>query len=164
MLPFWGIVYALTLDKPSPTVAGPLTQGQTEFTTCGACHGSTGGGGVGPKLAGGAVLSQFPKIQDHLYWVMEGSAGFQQLGIKTFGAHNSPVEPGMPSWADALTPTQLIGVVRYERETLSGQKVTPAILTQEYNAILAMIKQKYPDKLADFQAAVASFKGLDPSS
>jgi mono/diheme cytochrome c family protein len=164
MLPIWGIVYMYTLDKPSPKIAGPITTGQTEFATCSACHGGGGVGGIGPKLAGGNVLAQFPKIQDHLRWVMEGSAGFRALGIPTYGTKHTSIDAGtMPGWA-TLDANTLIGVVRYEREVLSGQKVTTATLATEYNGILAMVKQYFPARLAEFQAAIASYKGLPLTS
>jgi mono/diheme cytochrome c family protein len=164
MLPVWGIVYMYTLDKPSPTVAGPIATGTTEFATCAACHGGGGVGGVGPKLAGGNVLKQFPKIQDHLRWVMEGSQGFKDLGILTYGTKHTSVNAGvMPGWS-SLDANHLVGVVRYEREVLSGQKLTQPQLDKEYADILAMIKQYFPTRYSEFQAAIAGYKGLPLTS
>jgi hypothetical protein len=111
------------------------------------------------------VLAQFPNIQDHLYWVMEGSAGFKAAGLQTYGTKKTSVDAGnMPGWAGQLDALHLIGVVRYERETLSGQKVTAADLTKEYADILTMIKAKFPARLAEFQAAIANFKSLPPTA
>jgi len=165
MLPIWGIVYALTLDAPTSAVAGPLATGASEFTTCASCHGGGGVGGVGPRLAGGAVLTQFPNIQDHLEWVMDGSAGFKAQGRLTYGTKKTSVDAGvMPGWATQLDANHLIGVVRYERETLSAQKVTQADLDKEYADILTMIKAKFPARVSEFQAAIAAYKGLPLTS
>jgi len=157
LLPLWALVYGLTLDKPTAREAGPLAQGAITYSTCAACHGGTGGGGVGPALNGGAVLKTFPKAADQLYWVLEGTAGFKGLGIPTYGATNKPVGGvgNMPGW-QALTAKELIGVIRHEREVLSGEKFDPKV----YDEIQAMIDEKFPDKSAEFKAAIAEWKLL----
>jgi mono/diheme cytochrome c family protein len=164
MLPIWALMYALTLDKPTPTTAGPLAEGATVYAKCAGCHGGTGGGGVGPQLAGGAVLKQFPNVADHLYWVMEGSAGFKAAGIQTYGTQKKSVDAGvMPGWS-SLTAEELISVVRHERETLSGEKVDAAALKQQYDDIQKMVDAKFPDRSAEFKAAIAGWAALPPES
>jgi mono/diheme cytochrome c family protein len=160
--PIWVLIFALTLDKPTPKTAGPMALGAATYNTCAACHGGQGEGGVGPQLSGGKVLQTFPKFADQLYWVMEGTQGFQQQGLTTYGTGvKKPLGGGnMPAWGDALTADKLIGVVRHEREKLSGEKFDPAI----YDETLAMIKAKFPAKLAEFQAAIDSWKDLPPDA
>jgi mono/diheme cytochrome c family protein len=164
MLPIWALMYALTLDKPSATTAGPVLEGATVYSKCAGCHGGTGGGGVGPQLSGGAVIKQFPNIADHLSWVMEGSEGFRKAGLKTFGTSKTSIDNGvMPGWA-TLSAEDLIAVVRHERETLSGEKVDAASLKQQYDEILAMVKDKFPAREGEFKAAIDGWAGLPPDA
>jgi mono/diheme cytochrome c family protein len=163
MLPIWALMYALTLDKPSPREAGPLTEGATVFASCAACHGGTGGGGVGPALSGGAVIEQFPEAADQLHWVMEGSEGFKALGIETYGTSKNPIKGGMPGWK-SLTAEQLIAVIRHERETLSGEEVDAESLKKEYEGIMEMVRKNYPDREDEFQAVVDEWADLPPDS
>jgi mono/diheme cytochrome c family protein len=159
--PIWVLIFALTLDKPTPKEPGPLALGAATYTSCAACHGGSGEGGVGPELDNGKVLQTFPKFADQLYWVMEGTAGFAAQGKTTYGATNKPLNAGiMPAWGDSLTPSQLIGVVRHEREKISGEKFDPKI----YDEVMAMVKQEFPAKAADFQAAIDSWKDLPPDA
>lgn len=165
-LPIWALMYALTLDKPAPKMAGPLSEGATTYGSCAGCHGPTGGGiGSFPKLSGGAVVEEFPNPADHLYWVMEGTAGFKTLGIATFGKSQKPVggAGNMPGW-QSLTAQQLIGVVRHERETLSGEKMDAATLQKEYADMLAMVKEKFPARASEFEDAINGWAGLPPTA
>jgi mono/diheme cytochrome c family protein len=160
-LPIWAIIYGLTLDKPTAREAGPLAQGALTYSSCASCHGGGGGGGVGPALNGGAVLKTFPNIADQMYWVIEGTAGFKELGIPTYGAQNKPVGGGgvMPAW-DTLTAKELIAVIRHERDTLSGEKFDP----KQYDEIQAMIDEKFPARSAEFKAAIDEWKILPPDA
>ena len=164
-LPLWALFYAFTLDKPTPKVAGPVINGATVYTKCASCHGASGGGGVGPQLSGGNVLAQFPKAADQMRWVIEGSAGFKAKGILTYGTKKTSVDAGaMPSWS-SLSAADLIGVIRHERETLSGEKITTqAQLNTEYDEILAMVTANYPARVAEFKTAIDGFKLLPITS
>lgn len=164
MLPLWALMYALTLDKPTPKEAGPLLLGAEAYSSCSSCHGGGGGGGVGPALNGGAVVAAFPNAADQLFWIMEGTAGFKELGIATYGANQVPVGSGgnMPGWKNSMTAQQLIGVVRHERETLSGEKQDAESLKATYEAIQAMIDEKYPERSAEFKAAIDEWSMLPP--
>jgi mono/diheme cytochrome c family protein len=121
LLPLWAIVYAGTLseaDTGEPTqleLGGEIFAGQ-----CASCHGATGGGGVGPALAGGAVLDTFPERADHLLWVFTGGADWPE---QTYGEQNKPNNGNMPAFGGELTPEELLAVVRYEREVLSGEEL-----------------------------------------
>jgi hypothetical protein len=164
MLPIWALMYALTLDKPSPKEAGPLTEGATTYAKCAGCHGGTGGGGVGPQLSGGAVLKQFPDAADHLHWVMLGSAGFKARGIETYGTENKSVDAGvMPGW-ESLTAEELVAVVRHERETLSGEEVDAAGLKKEYEAMQKMIDKDFPDRSGEFKSVFDEWAALPPDA
>jgi cytochrome c oxidase subunit II len=66
---------------------------------CVSCHGSSGGGGQGPKLADGATLENYPELADEVDFVRAGK------GI-------------MPAFGDRLTEAELEAVVRYVREVL----------------------------------------------
>jgi len=165
LLPIWALMYALTLDKPSPKEAGPLIEGATVYAKCAACHGPTGGGGVGPQLSGGAVLKEFPNAADQLDWVMLGSAGFKAAGRQTYGTQNKSVDAGiMPGWADSLTAEELVAVVRHERETLSGEEVDAAALKKQYEAMQKMIDENFPDRSAEFKAVFDEWANLPPES
>ena len=96
-----------------------LLGGEIFAASCAVCHGATGAGGVGPALAGGAVLETFPDgaCQSHIEWVTLGSAGWP---ADTYGAQNKPVVGGMPPFG-SLTETDLAQVVLYERVALGGE-------------------------------------------
>lgn len=47
---------------------------------CAACHGSAGEGGVGPTLAGGAVVEAFPDVADQILVVTGGRGGMPDFG------------------------------------------------------------------------------------
>jgi mono/diheme cytochrome c family protein len=120
-VPLWAIVYAGTLseaDTGAPTVLEH--GGEVYAEACAGCHGPTGGGGVGPALAGGAVLETFPERADQLFWVWGGSDGWP---APSYGATGKPVSGGMPAFGESLTPYDLLAVVRYEREILSGEEL-----------------------------------------
>lgn len=91
-----------------------FSQGQEIYeANCAACHGSTGGGGVGPALAGGEVVSTFSACTTHVEWVTVGSAGWPDA---TYGDTGKPVAGGMPGFAEILDSEEEIrAVVLYER-------------------------------------------------
>ncbi len=120
-LPFWAVVYMGAFAAPK-AAAGPRTGAQIYVAAgCGACHGATGGGGVGPKLAGGEAKLTFPNEADHVAWVTEGSAASKG---KSYGDPNRPggarppASGGMPSFKGQLTPEEILAVVQYERDRL----------------------------------------------
>jgi mono/diheme cytochrome c family protein len=159
--PIWVLIFALTLDKPTPKEAGPVALGDEVYAKCSGCHGAAGGGASGPALNEGKVVETFPNFSDQLEWVILGSQGFLNDGRTTYGAQNKPVEGVgvMPAW-DTLTAQELIAVVRHEREELSGEEFDPAV----YDEVLAMVEDKFPDRAAEFEEAVAEFKVLPPDA
>jgi mono/diheme cytochrome c family protein len=63
---------------------------------CASCHGSDGGGGIGPRLSGGAVVDAYPEIADEIAVVTEGKGR-------------------MPSFGDRLSSNEIEQVVEYTR-------------------------------------------------
>jgi mono/diheme cytochrome c family protein len=126
MLPIWAYVYAGVLDVPEAAITDPvLAQGEQIYSSCAGCHGSSGQGGTGPPLAGGEVLLTFPDPQDHIEWVTEGSPG----GGTPYGNPDRPggqriSQGGMPGFGEQLSEEEIIAVVRYEREVLSGEEAS----------------------------------------
>jgi mono/diheme cytochrome c family protein len=125
-LPLWAVFYAGTLSPPPATTLTQVEEGGVLFAAnCSSCHGTTGGGGVGPQLAAGAVLHTFADPVDHVHWVVTGSAGAKG-GV--YGDTSKPSKGGMPSFGTSktLTLAEIVDAVRYERETLSGEKFDEA--------------------------------------
>jgi mono/diheme cytochrome c family protein len=82
--------------RPSDPV---LAKGYDIFqANCAACHGTTGGGGIAPKLKG-VVATRYPNIAD-------------QIAVISNGRMN------MPAWKDRLSADEIEAVARYEREGL----------------------------------------------
>src|SRR5262249_49378301 len=96
---------------------------------CASCHGGSGEGGVGRKLKDGEVLKTFPNIEQQMEFVKQSDAGFAGVGYgdpnRDGGQHigGSYGSARMPSFKDALTDTEVLEVVRHEREKLSGEKL-----------------------------------------
>lgn len=107
LVPLVAVGLAVTLaacgggDDGIATPTDPvLAEGQKIYrSNCASCHGTKGGGGQGPKLAG-VVEAKYPNIDDHVAVVAHGRGG------------------GMPAYQDRLTADQIEAVARYEREVL----------------------------------------------
>jgi cytochrome c551 len=75
--------------------------GRTVYSSnCAACHGASGGGGVGPSFNGGKVLQSYPTAAGQEALIRQGRGG-------------------MPAYEGDLTDAQISAVVRYEREVLA---------------------------------------------
>jgi len=161
-LPIWAVMYATTNDPQSPKQAGPLTTGATVYTSCASCHGATGGGGVGPRLSGGDVVTAFPEPGAQLRWVMLGTAGYQEEGTATYGADQKPVGGigNMPAQIDGLTSDQLLSVVRHERETLSGEQFDIAAWEKAADELAADKNPKVAEKAKEFKEIIEGWKDL----
>lgn len=130
VLPLWGWLYWQTMEPPPPPEDGPLAQGEELYTQCAVCHGPTGGGGVGPALADGAVLRTWPDAADHIEWVELGSDNWPE---ETYGAEEKPKEGGMPGFEGTLTEEEIALVVRYERQTFGLEPPEEACtITEEF--------------------------------
>ncbi len=106
-----------------------IAMGQAVYAQCAACHGPGGGGGVGPALSGGAVLTTFSACADHRDWVSQGTQGFQAAGISTYGDTAKAVGGGgvMPGFAGSLSEEELNAVVFFERVQFGGEDVDTAL-------------------------------------
>ena len=140
-LPVWAFLYAFTLDPPTEGLSPALAEGEHLYGSggggCDACHGSDGGGGVGPAFANGAVVETFSSYEDHVQWVTIGSNGWRDQVGATYGDTEKPVlgfngNP-MPAFEGTLTEEEILLVVRYEREIISGFGCEPELaeLTEE---------------------------------
>jgi mono/diheme cytochrome c family protein len=78
--------------------AGLVTGRKVWVGNCVRCHGPSGQGGVGARLAG-VVSKNIPNQQN-------------EINIVTNGAGQ------MPAWGDKLTDAEILDVVRFTREVL----------------------------------------------
>jgi len=121
ILPFWAMVYMGAFAEPT-TEGGPRTGPQIYASAgCGACHGPTGGGGVGPRLAGQESKLTFPNPEDMVKWIVEGSApsrGKSYGDPARPGGPRPPASGGMPAFGTQLTPEEITTVTEYVREQL----------------------------------------------
>jgi hypothetical protein len=136
-LPVWAVIYAQSLSAAPSRELTQLAAGSAIFNgtgACAGCHGGTGGGGTGRKLNDGEVLKTFPNIANQLEFVTLGTAGFSRQPYgnpqRPGGPHAGNSFGNMPTFKGKLTETELLEVVRHERETLSGEtddfKIDPA--------------------------------------
>ena len=96
-----GAVVAVVLlfanEPDSSTGSTPASPGAALFAAnCASCHGADGGGGVGPQLAGGAVVKRFPTSPTRSRSCATGSGS-------------------MPAFGGQLSPAQIRQVVEYTR-------------------------------------------------
>ena len=96
------VAAAVSCGASAPAAEGDpqLVLGRQVFTSrCATCHAPNGAGGVGPKLAGGAVVAKYPNAADQRVVIANG-------------------RNGMPKWSGILTDAEIDAVVRYTREKL----------------------------------------------
>ena len=136
-LPLWAFLFAYTLEPPTAGLSPALSAGEEIYgpsgANCAGCHGSDGGGGVGPAFAEGELILTFPNWQDQVTWVTEGVAAANADGTygdpaRPGGSHTIDDHPGtMPGYADSLSEEEILEVVRYEREIVSGHGCEPEL-------------------------------------
>lgn len=130
-LPLWAVIYIGGLSPASSGAPTQLAVGKALFATnCAGCHGAAGGGGVGRPMNEGNLVKTFPDILGQLEFVWVGSNGTGPSGTpygdptreggqhKTLSWNGNP----MPAFNKTLKQAQLLAVVRYEWEVLSGGK------------------------------------------
>jgi mono/diheme cytochrome c family protein len=87
---------------PAAVVEAGGVDGATVFgDNCATCHGGDGSGGIGPRLAGGRVVTVYPDPADQIAVVTNGRAG-------------------MPAFGRKLTEEEIRAVVEYTRTVLAG--------------------------------------------
>ena len=140
VIPVWALIYLGGLSTSASGAPSQLQEGATIFaTSCARCHGSTGGGDVGRPLDNGDVVATFPDLIGQLEFVHQGSATTGPAGTpygdpsREGGQHTTQGFKGglMPPFGEALTGEQLLAVVRYEREVLSGASVAAGQLAAD---------------------------------
>ncbi len=97
-----GFVIALFANEPGGGSGGAARSGpgyDVYLANCARCHGQDGQGGVGPKLAGGAVLNAFSNRADQIRLVEDGKGT-------------------MPSFKGDLSTAEIQEVVAYTRTQL----------------------------------------------
>jgi mono/diheme cytochrome c family protein len=97
-----GFVIALFANEPGGGSGATAKSGpgyDVYLANCARCHGQDGQGGVGPKLAGGAVVKAFPDPAEQIRLVEDG-------------------EGSMPSFKGKLSRAQIEDVVAYTRTEL----------------------------------------------
>jgi mono/diheme cytochrome c family protein len=139
-LPVWGIIY---LGGLSPADTGEPTQielgGEIYGAQCASCHNT----GVGRPLTDGDLAATFPDLIGQLQFVYLGSAGTGPKDTpygdpnREGGQHLTYSYNGnaMPAFGESLTQAELLAVVRYERETISGIEIAPEQLDAEGNML-----------------------------
>src|SRR5512132_3004159 len=96
-----GFVVALFANEPGGSGAAARSGPGYDvyLANCARCHGQDGQGGVGPKLAGGAVVKSFPDPADQIRLVEDGRGA-------------------MPAFKGDLSQAQIEDVVAYTRTEL----------------------------------------------
>jgi mono/diheme cytochrome c family protein len=78
------------------STAPALDGGALYARNCSGCHGSSGQGGVGPKLSGGRTKIQFPDARTQVLFVSNGSGR-------------------MPPFRNSLSQAEITAIVTYTR-------------------------------------------------
>lgn len=162
MLPLWAVVYALTLDAPTPTEPGPFALGEETYAGkgCSGCHGAGGlGAGAVPALT--STAEDFAQPADMVTWVALGTSGYQALGIEEYAPGKAVGAAGqMPAWIDSLTAEELMSVVLHERVEFGGEEgFDPAVWEEGWEETLA---ERLPDDKAAEYTAVLEEWTADP--
>jgi mono/diheme cytochrome c family protein len=140
-LPVWALIFLGGLSEADTGEPTQLELGQEIYTAqCAACHGGNGGGGVGRPLSNGDVLATFPDLIGQLEFVHQGSAltgpegtpyGDPAQGHSTYSYNGN----AMPAFGESLTGAELLAVIRWEREGISGAEIDPEQLDADENML-----------------------------
>ena len=169
LLPLWAFIYLLALRPQEQTVLGPLAVGAGMFGTCAGCHGAEGQGGAGRVLYQGEVLKTFPKIEDMLNFVYNGSQAFVTDGLTMYGnpdrdggAHaplsynGNPMPQQGEKAGGALTETEILAVVCHVRYDISGADPKSPEWSNEYDRWCSPSSEIF----AALQAGTANFDNI----
>ncbi|MEY3588438.1 MAG: hypothetical protein RJA47_1034 [Actinomycetota bacterium] len=145
LLPIWALLYLVALTPSEKVEAGPLSVGTAVYSGCAGCHGADGAGGAGRVLYQGEAMKTFPKIEDMLNFVYNGSQRFVAAGLKVYGDPNreggahaplsyngNPMPMQGEKAGGALTEAEILGVVCHIRYDLSGADPTSDMWATEY--------------------------------
>lgn len=143
-LPIWAVIWVGGLSEADSGEPDQLGLGASIYaSSCSGCHGPSGQGASGPRLAGGEVVATFPDIADQLAFVHAGSKVTGPPGTpygdpdRPGGGRSTFATPGrgMPGFGDTLTDAEILAVVRHEREVVSGVAVDPARIDGDGNLL-----------------------------
>jgi mono/diheme cytochrome c family protein len=130
-MPVWAFLYAFTLEPPTQESPILSAGGEIYSSQCASCHGAEGAGGVGPAFADGAVVETFTDYEQHVLWIEIGSVGWLEEVGPTYGDTEKPVNgyngQNMPAFGGSLSEEEILEVVRYEREVISGYGCEPLL-------------------------------------
>lgn len=101
------LVFVVMLFANEPSKSVPAASANATGTTvvkgaevfsnrCSSCHGSDGGGSLGPQLSKGRVVERFPNIEDQIKVITDGRGG-------------------MPGFGSRLSEEEIRAVAEYER-------------------------------------------------
>ncbi|MGA1361715.1 MAG: hypothetical protein ACO36A_02210 [Ilumatobacteraceae bacterium] len=145
MLPVWAFIYLVAMRPAEKVEAGPISVGTEVYAGCAGCHGADGAGGAGRVLWQGESMKTFPRIEDMLNFVYNGSQRFVAAGLKVYGdpdreggAHaplsynGNPMPMQGETAGGALTEAEILGVVCHIRYDLSGADPASEMWAAEY--------------------------------
>ena len=120
-----GIVMLLLLaacgddDDAGGGNGGPLAGAEEVYNgSCRACHGASGGGGVGPALD--EVLTVFPECSDLVRWITLGSDRWQDEVGPVYGAVEREIDRVMPGFEGSLDDGEIRLVSAWIRYRFAG--------------------------------------------
>jgi mono/diheme cytochrome c family protein len=163
LLPLWAVVYALTLDPPTPTEPGPLELGAETYAGkgCSGCHGA-GGAGAGAVPGLNTVAEDFPRPADMVTWIALGTSGYQAAGIEEYAPGKAVGARGqMPGWMDSLTAEELMAVVLHERTEYGGEEFDLAVWEEGWEESLSALLPE--DKVAEYTAVLEEWAAEPPA-
>ncbi len=160
LLPFWAILYALTLDPPTPKDS-PITLGDEVYANkgCAGCHGAGGGGnGNIPALIGDtAVTKVWPTPAKQVAWIALGSDGWKKAGQTTM-ENGTPVKGGMPGWSTSLDPEEIMAVSLHER-LLNGEAFDAEAWSKDFASTM---EEFLPDEAAEYEKVLEEWTAQPP--
>jgi mono/diheme cytochrome c family protein len=142
-VPVWAVIYLGGLSQAGSGAPSQLTEGASIFaTSCARCHGTAGEGAVGPSMTDFGLAETFPDMIGQLQFVWTGTDGVGPAGTvygdperlggpRTSFGQNSK----MPYFRGSLNQAELLAVVRYEREVLSGITVDQSQIDADGNLL-----------------------------
>ena len=160
MLPFWAVLYALTLDPPTPKDS-PVTLGDEVYANkgCAGCHGAGGGGnGNIPALIGDtSVTKVWPTPAKQVAWIALGSDGWKAAGQTTM-ENGLPVKGGMPGWSTSLDPEEIMAVSLHER-ILNNEEFDAEVWSKDFAATM---EEFLPDQAAEYEKVLEEWTAEPP--
>jgi hypothetical protein len=123
--PIWALFMFSAWATPHVKGDTPAKVGEAVYVGCIGCHGANGagtdGGGIGRPLWNKSVEQTFPDPVEQAAFIWHGSCEpGKPYGNPDREGGQHIAKGGMPAFAGALTATQLLYAVTYERASLSG--------------------------------------------